>query len=356
MFGGFSVGRETKLHRMMEKEKIKSFSKPVRYQRIEWIDALRGILIILMVYGHNIQFGSGEAVYRNQLYFENLVFQFIYSFHMPCLMIISGYLLSCSIEKKRFWRRKLKSLLVPILIWSIIPIGIDFMRAVVKKNVRGKSIFISALTTLISYYWFLWAILFCTVVIWVIYKFFDDNAMLKVAIGIIFMLLPELLNVRLWLFSYPYFTVGYIWGGRKNLCINKFEQRKSIIALVLLSAFLVLFQFYNRESFIYTTGISVRSVSQLQIVLYRLCIGFVGSATITLIVYNIWRNENVRHHWLSRLLIFIGRNSILIYLVDSLINSYILIHLSKGYGINYIIAVVETVFILAIWEQMRIVL
>ena len=172
--------------------------------------------------------------------------------------------------------------------------------------------------------------------------------MLKVAIGIIFMLLPELLNVRLWLFSYPYFTVGYIWGGRKNLCINKFEQRKSIIALVLLSAFLVLFQFYNRESFIYTTGISVRSVSQLQIVLYRLCIGFVGSATITLIVYNIWRNENVRHHWLSRLLIFIGRNSILIYLVDSLINSYILIHLSKGYGINYIIAVVETVFILAI--------
>lgn len=150
MFGGFPVGG-TKLHRMMEKEKIKSFSKPVKYQRIEWIDALRGILIILMVYGHNIQFGSGRAVYREQLYFENVVFQFMYSFHMPCLMIISGYLLSCSIEKKRFWRSKVKFLLIPTLIWSIIPIGINFTRAVVKKDVGGKNILISALTTLISY-------------------------------------------------------------------------------------------------------------------------------------------------------------------------------------------------------------
>lgn len=161
------------------------------------------------------------------------------------------------------------------------------------------------------------------------------------------MLLLQLLNVRLWLFSHPYFTLGYI-GGRKKLCINKFEQRKSIITLVLLSVFLVLFRFYNRESFIYTTGISVRSVSQLKIVLYRWCIGFVGSAIITLIVYTIRWNENVRHHWISRLLIYIGKNLILIYLVDSLINSYILIHLSQEYGINYIIVAVETVFVLVI--------
>ncbi len=194
----------------MENKKIISFSKPV--QRIEWLDILRGILIILMVFGHNIQFGSGDVVYYEQLYFENVVFRFIYSFHMPCLMIISGYLLNYSIERKRFWRSKAKSLLIPTLLWSTVPTVLNLVRVIVKTGI-GMDEVITVLTTLICYYWFLWSILFCTVVIWLNHRFFNDNVMLMAVLGIVFMMLPEFLNTRLWFFSYPYFAVGYVWGG-----------------------------------------------------------------------------------------------------------------------------------------------
>lgn len=52
-----------------------------------FIDALRGISIFLVLWGHSIQyFSAGEINY-----FNNFVFRFIYSFHMPLFFLISGY-------------------------------------------------------------------------------------------------------------------------------------------------------------------------------------------------------------------------------------------------------------------------
>ncbi|MFK2101644.1 acyltransferase family protein [Bacteroides fragilis] len=44
-------------------------------QRIEYVDYMRGIAIILVVIGHLIQFNGFPT--------SNPVFEFIYSFHMP---------------------------------------------------------------------------------------------------------------------------------------------------------------------------------------------------------------------------------------------------------------------------------
>jgi fucose 4-O-acetylase-like acetyltransferase len=54
--------------------------------RLEWVDVVRGLGIILMFYGHYIQKGispdNASAVEQ---------FRFIYSFHMPMFFIISGF-------------------------------------------------------------------------------------------------------------------------------------------------------------------------------------------------------------------------------------------------------------------------
>lgn len=60
--------------------------------RSNYLDILKGYAIILVVFGHCIQYGSGLQAMSNGLYFDNKVFQMIYSFHMPLLMLISGYL------------------------------------------------------------------------------------------------------------------------------------------------------------------------------------------------------------------------------------------------------------------------
>ena len=54
-------------------------------KRLIWADSLKGILIVLVVFGHAIQYTVGGGCYTNHLWNE------IYSFHMPAFMAVSGY-------------------------------------------------------------------------------------------------------------------------------------------------------------------------------------------------------------------------------------------------------------------------
>lgn len=60
------------------------------------LDIIKGIAIILVVMGHCIQYGSGNDYYTSALFFEENIFKFIYSFHMPLFMLISGYVFGFS--------------------------------------------------------------------------------------------------------------------------------------------------------------------------------------------------------------------------------------------------------------------
>ena len=54
--------------------------------RMKNIDCLKGIAILLVVLGHSIQY-----LYGNEVAFHNRLFNYIYSFHMPLFMFISGF-------------------------------------------------------------------------------------------------------------------------------------------------------------------------------------------------------------------------------------------------------------------------
>lgn len=54
-------------------------------QRLYYLDALKGILIILVILGHSIQ-------YKMMDYQHDVLFRVIYSFHMPLFFLISGFL------------------------------------------------------------------------------------------------------------------------------------------------------------------------------------------------------------------------------------------------------------------------
>ena len=69
----------------------------MKKERILYLDVLKAICIVLVVVGHCIQYGSGNGYYLEKAYFENPMFIFIYSFHMPLFALISGYLFSYSI-------------------------------------------------------------------------------------------------------------------------------------------------------------------------------------------------------------------------------------------------------------------
>lgn len=78
-------------------------------KRIEWLDSLKGLAIILVVWGHlNIPL-EAETI--------------IYSFHMPLFFFISGYLFKNNNRSlKEYVQRKVNSLLIPYFCFAALSI------------------------------------------------------------------------------------------------------------------------------------------------------------------------------------------------------------------------------------------
>ena len=89
-------------------------------KRLEYIDQIRGLAIMLVVIGHIIQFNNIQGG------MNNIVFNIIYSFHMPLFFCISGYIGFKTIRifdfksyRQHLWK-KFISLLIPLFTWSLL--------------------------------------------------------------------------------------------------------------------------------------------------------------------------------------------------------------------------------------------
>ena len=94
----------------------------MQMQRIDWIDHLRGMVIILVTIGHAL-----EGVGCSDNFFKHL----IYSFHMPLMFAVSGYIATYLIVKGKgnliftcrdwhFVLRKFNALIIPYLAWGFV--------------------------------------------------------------------------------------------------------------------------------------------------------------------------------------------------------------------------------------------
>lgn len=85
-------------------------------QRDISFDIIKCVAITLVVFGHTIQ-------YLTDLSCTSEVYKFIYKFHMPLFMMISGYFSYYSVNKYPVFqiiRKSFKSLVLPSIIWGII--------------------------------------------------------------------------------------------------------------------------------------------------------------------------------------------------------------------------------------------
>lgn len=87
--------------------------------RIEYIDIAKGLAIVLVVMGHILQFDlTGES--------RNAVFNFIYGFHMPVFMALSGFVVGISngcVPKRGFKGtilRRIQQLAIPFFVWGLL--------------------------------------------------------------------------------------------------------------------------------------------------------------------------------------------------------------------------------------------
>ncbi len=105
--------------------------------KIVWIDVLRVLAMFLVVIGHGLYtsghtyFGSYEFANENEIYnlpyrFFSILVSFIYSFHMPLFMAVSGACFAITFGRKpmrEVIKSKVKRLLVPFF-WTALCLSI----------------------------------------------------------------------------------------------------------------------------------------------------------------------------------------------------------------------------------------
>ena len=278
--------------------------------------------------------------------------KFIYSFHMPLFIMISGYLFAFSIKRHSFRKiliGKIKSLMIPIAIWSVPVTFLDTIKYA-PERLNPWDFFKSYLNEFIGQFWFLWAVLLCSIIVLFVNRFFKDSILVYILLFGLTFVIPNIIIVdELYRFMFPLFVFAY-FINKYNLIKSLLKKQVYIITLVSLIVFVGLLFFYNRESYIYTSGHSLIGKEnwfhQLSVDIYRIVIGLFGSAFF-------WGLFSILSPYIkgsiSRVLSWIGANTIGIYILNCFICKYVLPEIVKDYiGVNYGIVLVETIITLGV--------
>ena len=264
-----------------------------------FIDFLRGIAIFLMLWGHCVQYCCGGQFD----FFENAVFKFIYTFHMPLFMLISGYLF-CYSEQKRglveLIEYKAKSLLYPILMCSAL-------NALLSEGVLALGGRFSELvgSTQITSLWFIWSVIAGSTAVGIAVKITKNTALqgCLIVTGIILVMILPCWEMNIYM--YPYFVIGYLYS-RNQEKIGKFFSLSGVISAIIFSFLLF---FYQKKHYIYTSGLYGGNgiIDSLMIDGFRWAIGLFGSIAVA------WLCKLVHgklHGWSKNGLEELGKNSL----------------------------------------------
>ena len=214
------------------------------------LDILKGIAIFCVVWGHFIQQGTLEGILR----VDNPVEQIIYAFHMPLFMLISGYLMYNSFQRRGLlqqWLHWCKNLVLPLIAWTLIAEGCIVLRNII---LTGTFDF-SSISILDFYqYWFIFALLICGVIASLIKTVLHDKTWIYItAVVILFVSTFNIFSIG-WM--WPFFVIGYLIN-KHSAKMSKFLPKLSLACLI---AFPILVMFYSAASFSYISILSVTEI------------------------------------------------------------------------------------------------
>ena len=275
---------------MSEKQYRTLMLPPTGKKRDDYFDIVRGIAVFLMLWGHSIQYSSCGTFD----FFENRLYQFIYSFHMPLFMLLAGYFFYFSLQKHAIGNtllNRVRSLGIPLLVWGFFSVLCNYW-------LYKSPISISQWYNSCKGFWFVWVTLALSIItgliewcISLLSKLFTTPlySLLHVVVFLLVILIPNnipILRYHLFQYMYPYFIIGFLYNRFKSYIPKVLYYAKYLCFLL----FPLLFTHFKRNTFIYLSGINFRNefgminTAQLKVDLLRWGIGLVGSICVMICV------------------------------------------------------------------------
>ncbi len=323
-------------------------------ERNREIDIIRGVAISLMVLGHCIQYGNGILYSQPDYFFYNWAFKIIYSFHMPLFMLLSGYLFSFTVRKNSelvfFLKNRIMRIVLPIVSWQLIDYLVEAFKRFHNHELTTDLI-VEYGTSIFQSFWFLWAIFYCSVAVYIIRRWLKDCILIYlIGFGLTFVVPDIVPNLQYYKFMYPFFVAGYYYVEHGYAKMDKAINQYKTIEIILL-AYLVMLYFWSYDAYIYTSGYTLlwrdNPLKQLSIDLYRTIIGFIGSILVIYIVKWVIQTK-IAKVYIFTCLEEIGKESLGIYIISGRLVGRLLIDNLECFKVNYFNNILQAVIILFI--------
>lgn len=276
--------------------------------RIGYIDLVKAVAILLVVWGHIIQQGVVNC------WHENTVISIIYSFHMPLFFIVSGMFMgkSFSLSFGELIKKRGIQLLIPAFVTATI-------LTIIKCIVSNKLSISFCLSWFKEYIpWFLMTLFICSMVIYIAIRIFRRDWLACVMSTLLLLIIPydhivPVVNSYLIFIWIGYFIMKYM-----NVFMNNIYKLLPLCIIL----FVILFQYWDPSYMVINTksimfnvesGTYIFLKHNFIIWVYRLVIGLCGSLSVFIfskLAYDKWsifRTEKVA---------FVGMNTLGIYVLQ----------------------------------------
>ena len=239
--------------------------------RIPYLDFLKFFAISSVLLGHSVEQITGND------FWDNPIWAFIYTYHMPLFMMLCGYFFNSSLKLSltEMIGKKFVQLMIPaISAWVLMYLFVTLTKynpypEIVDLSWMG---FMNAL-------WFLKSVFFCYLIGWVFIKVFK-NEWLSAILSSVIALFTPLCNIDSINFMLPMFWMGHLLH-QHQAWIDKHRKTLSVSSLVAfigmlpfwsgrLTVYMVPIQFFDWNTFAFDG-------TNLGITLYRMAIGMAGS-------------------------------------------------------------------------------
>ena len=245
--------------------------------RIPYLDFLKFFAIASVLLGHSVEQITGND------FWDNPIWAFIYTYHMPLFMLLCGYFFGSSLKlpfvtmlKKKFVQLGIPSISAWVLMFLFVTItGYNPYPEIVDLSWLG---FMNAM-------WFLKCVFFCYLIGWIFVKAMRNVWIAALSSTLLVHLFP-IFSIDSVNFMLPMFWVGYLC----NLHQPWIDKHRTPLLAGSLAAFVLMIPFWSGRLTVYMVPIDFfdwhtlsLNIENLGVTLYRLVIGIAGSMVFFLL-------------------------------------------------------------------------
>lgn len=272
-------------------------------KRILWIDGYKGILILLVMLGHALQYSLKDGC------FDSVLWNMIYSFHMPAFFAVSGIFAHSRISDLKelgnvIWRR-FRQLLIPMTCWQLL---LDM------THVHSGLNPLKYLDC--GSFWFLWALFFISVfyslICWLAQNIKVKAVYLHITLAIVLFVIYVLLGYKKHGFHYiayyyPYYVLGYYLYRSV-----KIQGIKTWLLWAMAGLWLVLSLFWRMHSYPFYMNVLSFLPETLLVIINRYFVGCLAIISLSGLAKRYLSQEG---GLINNVLTFLGSTSLALYTI-----------------------------------------